>query len=170
MLFMNEYEINAAVDRFSNHPVLSKATKFLAKFRDEVNANSDGWPYWSRPVVSAKKLMTIIMHPEQATEQSLKAAITPIEAFYTRHGAKAGMLFPKGILEEPPASQEEHTPFPKHVWEITVQVNDGDWHYTRTSELVPFDVAVHMALDFEEGFMLKGGRLVSIANVDPPQT
>jgi hypothetical protein len=137
MLFMNEYEINAAVDRFSNHPVLSKATKFLAKFRDEVNANSDGWPYWSRPVVSAKKLMTIIMHPEQATEQSLKAAITPIKAFYTRHGAKAGMLFPKGILEEPPASQEEHTPFPKHVWEITVQVNDGDWHYTRTSEPVP---------------------------------
>ena len=107
MLFMNEYEINAAVDRFSNHPVLSKATKFLAKFRDEVNANSDGWPYWSRPVVSAKKLMTIIMHPEQATEQSLKAAITPIKAFYTRHGAKAGMPFPKGILEEPPASQEE---------------------------------------------------------------
>jgi hypothetical protein len=61
-------------------------------------------------------------------------------------------------------------PLPKHVWEITVQVNDGDWHYTRTSEPVPFDVAVHMALDFEEGFMLKGGRLVSIANVDPLQT
>jgi hypothetical protein len=153
MLFMNEYEINAAVDRFSNHPVLSKATQFLAKFRDEVNANSDGWPYWSLPVVSAKKLMTIIMHPEQATEQSLKAAITPIKAFYTRHGAKAGMRFPEGILEEPPASQEEHTPFPKHVWEITVQVDNGDWHYRRTSVPMPFDIAVRTALVLELGVL-----------------
>jgi hypothetical protein len=145
MLFMNEYEINDAVDQFRNHPVLSKATRFLAKFRDEVK------------------------HPEQATEQSLKAAISPIKAFYTRRGTKAGMRFPEGILEEPPAPQAPH-PLPKHIWEITVQVRDGDWHYTRTSEPVPFDVAVHWALEFEQGFLIQGGRLVSIANVDPPQT
>ena len=61
-------------------------------------------------------------------------------------------------------------PLPKHVWEITVQVNDGDWHYTRTSEPVPFSVAVRTALVYEAMLSLKGGRLVSIANVDPPQT
>ena len=61
-------------------------------------------------------------------------------------------------------------PLPKHVWEITVQVDNGDWHYTRISEPVPFAVAVHEAITFEEGFLLQGGQLVSIANVDSPQT
>jgi hypothetical protein len=61
-------------------------------------------------------------------------------------------------------------PLSKHVWEITVQIDNGDWHYTRTSEPVPFDVAVRTALVYEAMFSWKGGRLVSIANVDPPQT
>jgi hypothetical protein len=61
-------------------------------------------------------------------------------------------------------------PLPKHIWEITVQVENGDWHWTRTSEPVPFSVAVHEAITFEERLLLQGGRLVSIANVDPPQT
>jgi hypothetical protein len=33
---------------------------------------------------------------------------------------------------------------------------------------MPFDVAVRTALVYEETFLEKGGRLVSIANVDPP--
>jgi hypothetical protein len=32
---------------------------------------------------------------------------------------------------------------------------------------MPFDLAVRTALVYEEMFSLKGGRLVSIANVDP---
>jgi hypothetical protein len=58
-------------------------------------------------------------------------------------------------------------PLPKHVWEITVQVDNGDWHYRRTSAPMPFDIAVRTALVFEETFADRGGRLVSIANVDP---
>jgi hypothetical protein len=52
---------------------------------------------------------------------------------------------------------------------FTVQVRNGDWHYTRTSEPVPFAVAVREAITFEEGFLLQGGQLISIANVDPPR-
>ena len=61
-------------------------------------------------------------------------------------------------------------PLPKHVWEITVQVDNGDWFYKRTPVPMPFDIAVRTALVYEAMFLLKGGRLVSIANVDPPQT
>jgi hypothetical protein len=56
---------------------------------------------------------------------------------------------------------------PHHVWEITVEIDHGDWHYRRTPPM-PFDVAVRTALVYEETFLEKGGRLVSIANVDPP--
>lgn len=58
-------------------------------------------------------------------------------------------------------------PLPKHIWEITVQVENGDWVYRRTSVPLPFDSAVRAALVFEETFADRGGRLVSIANVDP---
>ena len=61
-------------------------------------------------------------------------------------------------------------PLPKHVWEITVQVDNGDWHYTEPPCQMPFDIAVRTAIVYEETFVDRGGRLVSIANVDPPQT
>ena len=60
MLFMNEYDIEMAVRRNTSHPVLRKATSFLLEFKEEVNGHSDGWAYWSAPVRSAAKLMTLI--------------------------------------------------------------------------------------------------------------
>ena|SRR5271165_5007781 len=98
MLYMNEHEITIASDRFTDHPILGRAARFLAWFRDEVNEHSDGWPYWKPPVRAAAKLMTLILHPEQATEASLKVAITPIKTFYTRRGTAAGMKFPEGVI------------------------------------------------------------------------
>lgn len=59
-------------------------------------------------------------------------------------------------------------PLPEHVWEITVQVDNGDWHWQRTTPSAPcmFALAVRAALVFEQLFHDRGGRLVSIANVD----
>jgi hypothetical protein len=97
MLYLNDYEIAVAVTRFERHPVLGPAARFLNQFRNEVNAHSDGWAYWRQPVRAAAKLMTMIQHPEQEpTEAALTAALSPIKAFYTRHGNHAGMDYPSG--------------------------------------------------------------------------
>ena len=56
-------------------------------------------------------------------------------------------------------------PLPKHVWELTVEIDNGDRHYRRTPP-IPFDIAVRAALVYEETLEEKGGRLVSIVNVD----
>lgn len=93
MLFMNEYDINRAADQFCGHPVLGEATRFLADYRDEVNAHSDGWPYWSSPVKAAKALMALIQSGN-ATEAQYRKALGPIRAFYTRRGNAAGMKWP----------------------------------------------------------------------------
>lgn len=82
--WMNEWDIDEAVDKYRNHPVLGKATKFLAKFRDVVNSNSDGWAYWKAASAAAKQLCNMIEHPETATEEALKKAIIPIKSLCTR--------------------------------------------------------------------------------------
>jgi hypothetical protein len=92
--FMNEYDIDTAVLRHARHPVLGPAARFLDAFKDEVNAHSDGWPYWSAPVRSAAKLMTLIERGD-ATPADLTKALAPIKGFMTRRGLKAGMVLPK---------------------------------------------------------------------------
>jgi hypothetical protein len=104
MLYMNDFDIEQA-QRNANNPnrhyplttnqaVLRKATDFLAAYKEQVDANSDGWAYWKAPVAAAAKLMTMIQNPETATEATYKAAMTPIKSFYTKHGFKAGMQMP----------------------------------------------------------------------------
>lgn len=82
---MNEMDIAAAVHRHRGHPVLARATKLLEQFKDIVNENSDGWPYWSPAPRAAKKLMELIQKPDTATEVAFKKALTPIKTFCTRH-------------------------------------------------------------------------------------
>ncbi len=53
---------------------------------------------------------------------------------------------------------------PRHIWEITVQVPNGDWHYVRTGKCL-FDTAVDEAIRFRQS---RPSQLVSIANVDAP--
>jgi N12 class adenine-specific DNA methylase len=100
--WLNRMDIDEAVDRHKNHPVLAKATKFLSDFRDEVDDHSDGWPHWKLPGHAAQKLMDLIQHPELATEEGLRAALGPIKAFYTKHGNAAGMKMPEIQLAQPP--------------------------------------------------------------------
>lgn len=103
MRFMNEFDIESAHNRYRNHPVLGKATRFLLEFMNEVNAHSDGWPYWAVPVRAARQLMELIEdNPERATEAAYRKALTPIKSFYTRRGYQAGMQFPATEIEDTP--------------------------------------------------------------------
>lgn len=90
MLFMNTWEIDEAVQRHRNDPVLSKATKLLADLRDLADSVSDGWCYWTAPCRAARQLQEIIqtaskgLGAKKPTAAELKKAITPIKAFLTR--------------------------------------------------------------------------------------
>ena len=96
MRFMNDYDIDDALRRFPDHPVLGPATRTLASLRDAANRNSDGWCYWPKPARSAAKLMELIEGDgtnhyrygdrEDATPAKLRAALAPIKAFRTRSG------------------------------------------------------------------------------------
>lgn len=96
-MFMNEYEIDLAVQvtQSGGSVVKYKAAKFLAAYRDEVNAHSDGWPYWSVATHAAKRIMELVKSREEVTEEQFRKAIIPIKAFYTRRGNAAGMTFPE---------------------------------------------------------------------------
>lgn len=102
---MNESEIDEAVSRFAQHPVLGPAARFLSAFRNEVNAHSDGWPYWAAPSKAASKLMVFLhghlwagmgAYPrlDPPTDTEFRKTLSPIKAFYTRKGTAAGMAMP----------------------------------------------------------------------------
>ena len=97
---MNEYDIARNVVRYHQHVALGPATKFLEAYMREVNAHSDGWPYWSAPVKAAAKLMTVIELGEPATIADVRKALIPIKSFMTRRGRLAGMRveIPTGLL------------------------------------------------------------------------
>ncbi len=86
-MWMNNWEIDEKANRYQNHPVLGPASKFLQDFKDVINANSDGWPYWKPASRAATKLMELVstQDPSSVTEAQVKAAMTPIKAFCTKH-------------------------------------------------------------------------------------
>ena len=104
---MNEYDIEDAVRRFrSDTPNLQRAALVLARLMGWTNSCSDGWQYWRKPKQSARKLMALVEDATRnhwrgnedgdITDAQLKAALTPIKAFLTRHGVnpadKAGIV------------------------------------------------------------------------------
>jgi len=64
---------------------------------DWTNSHSDGWPYWPKPSRAAARLQELIQgdgswfYSEQladtVTASEYRAALRPIKAFRTRHGA-----------------------------------------------------------------------------------
>jgi hypothetical protein len=91
MLYMNEYEIEHALDRNGNDPVLGPASLTLWNLMRWTNENSDGWAYWPKPCRAAKGLQEFIQkysYPcAYASPAEYKAALRPIKAFRTRQGA-----------------------------------------------------------------------------------
>lgn len=100
MKFMNEYDLEEAVDRFSNDvtPNRGRVAQTVYALMQWTNQNSDGWPYWSKPVQAARKALELIdpitwedvqrMEGEDCTVAELTAALTPIKAFLTRQGVE----------------------------------------------------------------------------------
>lgn len=94
MRYMNRWDIEGAVSRFEDHPILGPATKTLQNLERWADENSDGWAYWPKPCRAAAKLIEIIetAHPfgdgKEPTEAEYKAALRPIKAFRTRQGAE----------------------------------------------------------------------------------
>jgi hypothetical protein len=122
-IFMNEYDIDDAMQTLNDDPVLGKAVRFLRDFRDEVNSHSDGWAYWRAPVAAAGQLMTLIktgmdirrgrggIDPQQITDQMVAKAMGPIKSFMTRKGLAAGMQMPK-LAFTPEKPDTQHLPTP----------------------------------------------------------
>lgn len=110
MRFMSRYEIDDAVDRWQDHPLLGPATQTLANLCEIADRISDGWSTWPKPARAANKLMELIEGDgtwefmsgdrDDVTEAKLRAAYSPIKAFLTRHADKAqpGVLFNNVIV------------------------------------------------------------------------
>jgi hypothetical protein len=121
--WMNGAEVEEAAERFDaeDTPNLFRGARILERLMDWTDSNSDGWPYWQKPANAANKLMDLIhaanrFDPQDITEAQLKAALSPIKAFLTKHGVEHSK-----VLDPPP-------PAPPAPVEVTVYLsgdNDG---------------------------------------------
>lgn len=104
MRFFNEYEVSDAVVLYEDHETLGPATQTLQNLVDWTNANSDGWPYWSKPARAASQLVELLHGDgtwsaresidDRATVDAVRKALRPIRAFRTRHGGTFEVLAP----------------------------------------------------------------------------
>lgn len=135
--WMNRGDIEHAVARFKDDPVLGPAARFLQAFQEEVDRVSDGWPYWSLPSKAARQLTTLLYSnlmggmgaykvPAKATAADVWATMGPIKSFMTRRGEKAGIKLPKLELEQPKKAAKAPTAKPKTE---SAPEKDGNWGY-----------------------------------------
>jgi hypothetical protein len=119
-MWMNEGQIDEAKHRYETHPTLGPATRFLSEWRHEVNAHSDGWPYWTPPSKAAERLMQLIhaqmrggmgAYPKVAepTIAEVKKTLVPIRAFMFKRGAAAGMKMPNVDFDNPKREEVKAT-------------------------------------------------------------
>lgn len=110
-MWMNRYDIDEAVFSFGTHPVLGPAARFLREFQQQVDAHSDGWPYWTPPSKAAAKLMVLLYGHLRAgmgayptlpdpTPADVRRCLTPIKSFMSKRGNAAGMTLPRIHLKD----------------------------------------------------------------------
>lgn len=105
MRFMNDYDIERAIQNHRGHPVLGPATLTLRNLRDVADANSDGWCHWPKPARSAAKLMELIegdgtwgaykRQQDAVTAAEVRKAYRPIRAMLTRHKLQCEIVEPQ---------------------------------------------------------------------------
>lgn len=101
-MWMNESEIDEALEIIGKYaPRFLPYVKYLSDWRDIINQNSDGWPYWTagtRPASRLQELISAIMSKIRgrgAAEPSIREldrALTPIKSFATRKKLPAPVL------------------------------------------------------------------------------
>lgn len=87
-MWMNEYEIQDAVQRISSPPSFVEGAYFLSRFCDLINSISDGWPYWSYGTKCSDDLQNLIgqvRHPNNPVDtRKVKPAIKKVLTFLKR--------------------------------------------------------------------------------------
>lgn len=109
-MFANRYDIEDWTQRYgsqSGQPELGKAADNLHALMEWTDANSDGWPYWSKPSRAATKLAALLQDADKRsrdwsaprsearrdiTEADHRAALRPVKAFLTRQGVPASTV------------------------------------------------------------------------------
>lgn len=100
MTWMNEFDVDSAYSHFSTYreefPNGYRAVQALDALVEWTNANSDGWPYWTKPSNASQRLQAwldgwrnrwIANDNDDLSEADLKQALRPIKAFLTKQGA-----------------------------------------------------------------------------------
>lgn len=103
---MNESEIDRAVELIgSMAPEYLPYAEYLSDWRHTVNANSDGWPYWTAASRAATRLQEYIQEiirlirggasssiSARPTVEQLKKALVPIKSLATKKKLEAPTL------------------------------------------------------------------------------
>lgn len=95
-MFMNQAEIEWAVQQQHECPNVRKGVRLLYLLMSAVNRQSDGWAHWAAPSRSAEKLQELLktagnlQHGTRGTitDEDLRKAITPIRRMVTTQKKK----------------------------------------------------------------------------------
>ena len=90
-MFLNQYEIENIARNKHDCPNVRKGANLLLRLMQSVNAQSDGWAYWSPPIKSAEKLIQLLQTAGNLwygthgtiTSEQLKQAVIPIRRMVT---------------------------------------------------------------------------------------
>lgn len=100
-MIMNEYEIDHMVFvAQTDMPEVLPYARYLADWRDTVNANSDGWAYWRAGSKCADKLSGLLQEAKNSLigrgqmppRELFEKALTPIKTCATKHRLTAPEL------------------------------------------------------------------------------
>ena len=97
---MNEMDIEDALTQFGggSTPNLRDGAHALANLCTWTNNNSDGWPYWQKPLRASKHLQELLtgadrFHPQDCSADEIRKACVPIKSFLTRQGVDHTVVF-----------------------------------------------------------------------------
>jgi hypothetical protein len=106
---LNESEIDEAQAKAAHdfhRPNLQQAVLTLARLMEWTNANSDGWPHWTKPLEASRGLQNVIYvyyfgrHEDRPDRDILPSELMmmsrPIRGFLTRQGVDPAVVFVNG--------------------------------------------------------------------------
>jgi len=109
-MFLNEYEVQDHLDRWSGHEILGPASQTLSNLMRWTNHHSDGWPYWQKPQRASQQLQKLLDRSRRerldgivptVSAAEVRKAYVPIKAFLTRMAGQ-GMTGTYDIIVETP--------------------------------------------------------------------